>query len=238
VRVIDGDTIEVLINGEKYTVRYIGIDTPEMNDPRPDIQAVAEEATLMNRNLTEGKAIELEKDVSDTDRYDRLLRYVYVEGTFVNAELIEGGYAWAKTYPPDVKYEELFLDLQAEAQEDYLRVWDITTMPSDIEITDVFYDGIVPRAESDEYVEITNLGDESQDLAGWLLIDFSDGHPSFIFLSYSIAPAESIRVYTNESHPEWGGFSFEYGSAIWNNTDPDIAALYNAEGQKVSTRSY
>jgi len=238
VRVIDGDTIEVLINGEMYKVRYSGIDTPEMNDPRPDIQAVAEEATLVNRSLVEGKAVELERDVSETDQYDRLLRYVRVGDTFVNAELVAGGYAWVESYSPDVKYEDLFLELQTKAQEGHLRVWDTTTMPSDIQITDIFYDGIVPRAESDEYVEIRNLGDESQDLAGWLLIDSSDGHPSFTFPFHIVAPAESIRVYTNEYHPEWGGFSFEHGSAIWNNTDPDIAALYNAEWQKVSTRSY
>ena len=60
VRVIDGDTIEVLINGETYKVRYIGIDTPEMNDPRPDILALAEEATLVNKNLVDGKVVELE----------------------------------------------------------------------------------------------------------------------------------------------------------------------------------
>jgi len=238
VRVIDGDTIEVLIKGEVYTVRYIGIDTPEMNDPRPDIHAVAEEALLLTRNLVEGKTVELEKDVSETDRYDRLLRYVRVGDTFVNAELVEYGYAWVKTYPPDARYEDLFLELQTKAQEYHLGVWDNTTTPSDIQITYIFYDGMVPRMESDEYVEIRNLGVEPQDLAGWLLIDASDGHPSFTFPFHIIAPGESIRVYTNEYHPEWGGFSFEYGSAIWNNTDPDTAALYNAEGQKVSARSY
>jgi len=238
VRVIDGDTIEVLINGEVYTVRYIGIDTPEMNDTRPDIQAVAEEAMLLNRNLVEGKAVELEKDVSETDRYDRLLRYVCVGDTFVNAELVAGGYAWVRAYPPDVKHEALFQDLQAEAEEAQLRIWDNTIMPSDIQITHIFYDGIVPYVESDEYVEITNLGDGPQDLAGWLLVDFADGYPSLTFPSYIVAPGDSIRVYTNEYHPEWGGFSFEYGRAIWNNTVPDTATLYNAEAQKVSIKSY
>lgn len=109
IRVIDGDTIEVLIDGDKYKVRYIGMDTPEMNDSRPDVRALAEEATLVNKNLVDGKVVELEKDVSETDRYGRLLRYVYVGDVFVNAELVALGYAQAVTYPPDVKYDDLFL---------------------------------------------------------------------------------------------------------------------------------
>ncbi len=123
VRVIDGDTIEVLVDSRTYKVRYIGIDTPEMDDTRPDILALAAEATEVNRDLVEGQVVDLEKDVSETDRHGRLLRYVYVEDTFVNAELVALGYAQAGTYPPDVKYDDLFLQLQAEAQEAGLGLW-------------------------------------------------------------------------------------------------------------------
>jgi len=107
-----------------------------------------------------------------------------------------------------------------------------------VQITYIFYDGLVYRTESDEYVEITNLGDVPQDLKGWVLKDISEGYPSFTFPSYILAPGESIRVYTNEYHPEWGGFSFGYGKAIWNNKSPDTAALYNAQGEEVSRKSY
>lgn len=280
-RVIDGDTIEVLIDGTSYRVRYIGIDTPEMNDSRADVRALAEEATLANEMLVGRQVVLLEKDVSETDRYGRLLRYVYVDGVFVNAELVASGYAQVATYPPDVKYQGLFLELQRQAQEDGLGLWvtaptptptptpiptpiptptpsptptatptpTVTPTPSptptttpagtsNVQITFIFYDGLVPRVESDEYVEMTNLGQAPQDLADWVLVDISEGYPSFTFPSYVLAPDESIRVYTNEYHSEWGGFSFGYGKAIWNNTDPDIAALYNAQGQEVSRRSY
>jgi competence protein ComEC len=108
----------------------------------------------------------------------------------------------------------------------------------DVQITHIFYDGLVYRVESDEYVEITNLGSEPQDLAGWVLKDISDGYPSFTFPSYVLAPGQSIRVYTNEVHPEYGSFSFGYGKAVWNNSDPDTAVLYNAQGQEVSRKSY
>jgi hypothetical protein len=107
-----------------------------------------------------------------------------------------------------------------------------------VQITYIFYDGTVPYTEADEYVEIKNLGSAPQDLKGWVLKDISDGYPSFTFPSYILEPGKSIRVYTNELHPEWGGFTFGYGKAIWNNTKPDTAALYNAQGQEVSRKSY
>lgn len=94
-RVIDGDTIEVDIGGVLYKVRYIGIDTPELDDERPEFCALAQEATRYNRQLVEGKEMRLEKDVSETDHYGRLLRYVYVGDTFVNAELVSAGLAWS-----------------------------------------------------------------------------------------------------------------------------------------------
>ena len=109
---------------------------------------------------------------------------------------------------------------------------------SDIRITSIFYDGQVYRVESDEYVEIVNMGTHSQDLAGWVLKDISEGYPSFTFPHYILEPEDFIRVYTNEIHPEYGGFSFGFGKAIWNNSDPDTAALYDDEGQEVSRKSY
>ena len=109
---------------------------------------------------------------------------------------------------------------------------------SNVQITHIFYDGSVFRVESDEYVEITNHGDQPQDLADWELKDISERYPSFTFSSYILAPGKSIRVYTNEYHPERGGFSFEYGRAIWNNTEPDVAVLYDKQSKEVSRKSY
>jgi micrococcal nuclease len=114
-RVVDGDTIQVSMAGAIYKVRYIGIDTPETVDPRRPVECYGHEASERNRQLVEGKTVELEKDVSETDKYGRLLRYVWVDGEMVNATLVREGYAIASTYPPDVKYQELFASLQREA---------------------------------------------------------------------------------------------------------------------------
>ena len=346
LRVIDGDTIEVSIDGETYKVRYIGIDTPETKHPEKPVEWMGPEAAAQNEKLVGGKTVILEKDVSETDKYGRLLRYVWVGDLMVNAELVRLGYAQVSTYPPDVKYQDLFLQLQREAREAGRGLWGarrptptppadgyviadvlnlragpgvaykrLARLPADtpltikgctedrtwlkvvvgdhtgwvaaeyvtltipeetisiidelaptptappitlpppsevsptatpaapagkpnVQITHIFYDGLVYRVESDEYVEITNLGNAPQDLAGWRLIDISEGYPSFTFPHYILEPGAKIRVYTNEIHPEWDGFSFGFGKAAWNNKEPDVAALYDTNGNEVSRRSY
>lgn len=106
VRVIDGDTI-VLEGGEH--LRYIGMDTPEIGQP------YYQEAKIANEELVLGKKVRLEKDVSERDRYKRLLRYVYIDNIFVNAELVKKGVARAKAYPPDTKHLKEFEALEKEA---------------------------------------------------------------------------------------------------------------------------
>lgn len=130
LRVIDGDTIEVklLANGAIWRVRYIGMDTPERGD------YFFEEATQANAQLVEGQTVTMVQDISQTDRYGRLLRYVYLaDGTFVNAELVRLGYAVIATYPPDVKYQAMFLELQTSAREQGVGLWaTATSQPADL----------------------------------------------------------------------------------------------------------
>jgi len=116
-RVIDGDTI-IIGSGQK--VRYIGIDTPEV---QPEPEAYGMEAWQVNRRLVEGKEVRLERDVSDTDKYGRLLRYVYVDNIFVNAELVRLGLAEAKAYPPDTKCQKHLDGLEAVARESERGMW-------------------------------------------------------------------------------------------------------------------
>ena len=123
VRVVDGDTIKVLINGTEYRVRYIGIDTPETKHPTRGVEPFGPEASQLNRELVEGKVVLLEKDVSETDQYGRLLRYVYVDDLMVNEELLRRGLARVVTFPPDVKYIDRFLEIQRAAQEAGLGIW-------------------------------------------------------------------------------------------------------------------
>jgi hypothetical protein len=102
----------------------------------------------------------------------------------------------------------------------------------------IFYDGLVYRTEADEYVQISNHGSEAVGITGWVLKDISEGYPIFTFPLRVLQPGDVIRVYTNEAHPEWGGYSFQSKKAVWNNTDPDTAALYNQDNQEVCRKSY
>ena len=116
-QVVDGDTI--VIEGG-YRVRYIGIDTPEIH---PGLEAYGGEALEANRKLVEGKEVRLERDVSETDKYGRLLRYVYVNDIFVNAELVKKGLAYAKAYPPDTKHQDYLDKLEQEARQAGRGIW-------------------------------------------------------------------------------------------------------------------
>ncbi|MBM4434098.1 MAG: hypothetical protein FJ028_03120, partial [Chloroflexi bacterium] len=134
VSVTDGDTIRVELEGRTVTVRYIGMDTPETVAPGRPVERYGPEATEANRRLVEGRTVTLEKDVSETDSFGRLLRYVYVDQfsgvVMVNAELVRLGYARVATYPPDVKYVSLFLDLEREARARNAGLWAATTSAS------------------------------------------------------------------------------------------------------------
>lgn len=120
-KVIDGDTI-ILENGEK--VRYIGIDTPEIiRNGRFLPECFALESKRVNEKLVLGKKVRLEKDVSERDRYGRLLRYVYVGDVFVNEYLVKEGYAKAVSFPPDVKYQEKLRNAERYARENKKGLW-------------------------------------------------------------------------------------------------------------------
>jgi micrococcal nuclease len=116
-QVIDGDTIT--IEGG-YRVRYIGIDAPEIH-PQPEAYGI--EAWQANRRLVEGKEVRLERDVSEKDKYGRLLRYVYVDSVMVNAELVKQGLAQAKAYPPDTKYQNYLEELEQQARLSDKGIW-------------------------------------------------------------------------------------------------------------------
>jgi micrococcal nuclease len=120
-RAVDGDTVE-LADGTK--VRYVGVNTPETHHPTKGVQCYGKEAAAYNQTLVAGKKVRLVKDVSETDRYGRLLRFVYLEdGTLVNRLLLEQGYAEVMTYPPDVAKSKEFIAVQAEARAAKRGLW-------------------------------------------------------------------------------------------------------------------
>jgi len=121
-RVIDGDTIE-LEGGAR--VRFIGVDTPEVVDSRTAVQCFGPEASAYTKQLLAGGFVVLKKDITDTDKYGRLLRYVYLpDGTFVNLKLVADGYAYASTYPPDVAHAKEIAAAQNTARAESRGLWE------------------------------------------------------------------------------------------------------------------
>lgn len=125
VSVTDGDTFEINYNGTKTKVRLIGVDTPESVHPdSKKNNEYGKQASNYTKSLLEGKTVKLEFDVSPTDKYGRLLAYVYLEnGEMLNEKLLKEGYAQVATYPPNVKYVENFKDIQKEARENKVGFW-------------------------------------------------------------------------------------------------------------------
>jgi len=114
IGIIDGDTI--VVEGG-YHMRYIGVDAPEKDEP------YYFEALTANQRLVKNKKIRLEEDVTGKDKYGRLLRYIYVNNTFVNAELVRQGYAQAKAYPPNIKYQAYLEAMEREARQTQKGIW-------------------------------------------------------------------------------------------------------------------
>lgn len=116
-KVTDGDTIRVELSDGNWPVRFIGINTTEVGQP------YSAEGTAKMNSLVSQKTVLMQKDVNETDQYNRLLRYVYVGSLFVNAEMVRSGWAEAVDYPPDVKYSSLFHQLETEAKANQLGQW-------------------------------------------------------------------------------------------------------------------
>lgn len=124
-KVVDGDTIE-LIDGQ--TVRLIGIDTPETVDPRRPVGCFGKEAAKETNRLLSGRIVTLQKDISDTDRFGRLLRYAFLpldggQTLFVNDYLVRAGFAKVLTFPPDVKFNEQLRQAEIEARAENRGLW-------------------------------------------------------------------------------------------------------------------
>jgi micrococcal nuclease len=247
---VDGDTIDVLIDGTQYRVRYIGIDTPERGD------SFFTEATNANAALVAGAAVILVKDVSDTDRYGRLLRYIYLpDGTFVNAELVRQGYATAATFPPDVRHSATFVALAQEAREAERGLWGLpvvavqpTTAPAQpttapAQPTSAPAQPVAPSGpivsitnlnKSDEFVDIRNNTGADISLDGWVLV--SEKGSQSCTLGGTLGAGQTLRIWAMSEDSGNGGFNCGFGSNIWNNSEPDPAALYDAQGNLIDRR--
>ncbi|TYS68847.1 nuclease [Sutcliffiella horikoshii] len=142
VRVIDGDTIKVIINNKEENIRFLLVDTPETNHPRMDgPQPFGPEAKNFMEDFMEGGKVEIELDVSERDHYGRILAYVYVNGVSAQEELLKRGLARvAYIFPPNTRYVDSYQVIQKKAQTEGIGIWSVENYAQE--------DGFYP-----EYVE-------------------------------------------------------------------------------------
>lgn len=212
--VIDGDTIRVILDGQSILVRYIGMDAPDAPNTGP--------AKVANIELVAAKTVLLYKDSSNTDPFDRLLRYVYVGDIFVNHDLVARGFASSDRFPPDTSCNNYFDQAQAAAVSAGLGMWQSTpsTGPQ-IEIIRV--------QKQEEYVDIRNNRSETQSIAGWQLV--SERGNQICFLSGNIEAGATLRIWAMSGHLD--GLNCGFGTNIWNNSQSDPAVLYDQNGIQI-----
>lgn len=125
-RVVDGDTIEVDLNGKVEKVRLIGVDTPETVHPTKGEEPYGKEASNFTKAQLTGKNVSLETDVQERDNYGRLLAYIWVDGKMFNEVLVREGYAQVATFPPNIKYVDRFTAAQQQARQGNKGLWGMT----------------------------------------------------------------------------------------------------------------
>ena len=234
---LDGDTI-ILSTGER--VRLIGLNAPEVG------QECSTEATSKLTGFVFGKEITLEKDVSDKDQYGRLLRYVYVDGIFVNLEIVRLGLAHKYEYGSNTKYSFQFELAENEAKQNQGCLWE-TSQEDYIQDQCIYIVNFHFNAAghdnynlNGEYVSFGNKCSYSIDMTGWTIKDETARRvytiPVFIF-----QPSSTFTLYTGTGTNTnkalyWGKTPRDY-AAIWNN-DGDTLFLRDSNGNMVLTQSY
>ncbi len=230
-RVIDGDTIE-LNTGEK--VRLLEINSAESGQP------CYQEAKDSLGQLVLNKEVTLEKDVEDKDRYDRLLRYIYVGDTFVNLALVREGLATVWIISPNVKYETQMKQAEAEAKQDATGcLWKRAKEDySDcFVISNFHYDayGNDNYNLNDEYVTLKNTCSFPVDMISWTISDLANH--VYTFPTFNLYPQTSVTLYTGSGTNTAEKLYWGSTSAVWNN-DGDTFYLRDANNNLVLQGSY
>ncbi len=244
LRVIDGITIEVELDGKVQQVRYIGVDLLEYDQD----WRVWAASTEKNKQLVEGKSAVLISENADQDAEGRLARYVITEGVFVNQEMVASGYAVAQSTPPNTACDALLLEAETQAITAGLGLWVATPTPTrtfppptatisaagDVVVVKVAFRG-TPWQEPEEFVEIYNSGVSPVQIEGWSVGDIKNH--VFVFPRFVLGPGQYCRVYTDLYSTQHCGFSFFNPAPIWEN-DGDCAYLKDKTGKLVSQFCY
>ena len=187
-------------------------------------------------NILVGQTFQMTRDVSDRDQFDRLLRYLWLsDGSFVNEDLVWGGYALSREYPPDIVHADRLAAAQSEAQHAARGLWAADAcgpVPgASIRIVHVEYDapGNDNNNLNEEWVDISNAGDSAETLTGWVLKDESASHRFHFPAAFVLDVGAGVRVHTGCGTDTATSLHWCSSGAVWNN-DGDTAFLLDSHG--------
>jgi micrococcal nuclease len=224
--IIDGDTIK-LTNGER--VRLIGINTPEKGQP------YYQQATDRLEELIGANPVRLEADEEDKDQYGRWLRYIYLNDTFVNLEMVKSGFAIAYEFQPNVKYSDKFNKAEEEAREAKIGIWTPSIFTVTISLLHADAEGDDTENLNDEYVVFEYDGNTSVNMTNWWVLDESNNE--YRFQDFILVEGFTAILYTGEGTDTISKLYWGSSKPIWNN-DGDSLYLKDAEGFLVAYYSY
>lgn len=238
-RVVDGDTIDVLMgDGTGDTVRLIGINAPETGE------CFSTQSTAALELLVGGRHLYLVRDVSERGQYERLLRYVFLDdGTFVNGAIVEGGYAIAREYPPDVAMADELGAAQDAAESSGVGLWGDNACgarsDAELSISTIQYDapGNDNETLDQEWVEILNQGEGPLLLDGWVLKDESASYRFEFPVGFILEGGASVRIVTGCGADTTATLHWCNAGAVWNN-DGDTAFLLDPSGNIHASYAY
>jgi endonuclease YncB( thermonuclease family) len=232
--VTDGDTFVVRReDGNEARVRLLGVNAPEEGE------CVADDARDGLAGLLDAGDVVLERDISDRDRFGRLLRYVFAGDTFVNQELARRGLALAGAYPPDLAHQPELVAAEGLAQGAHVGIWDPTACgPADS--TDV----VIVRTEGDpegpddielngESIVVQNTGDTPVDLTGWILRDSSSQNRFGFPDGFTLDPDARVAIRTGSGRDTADTLYWGRDHPVWDNAG-DTAFLLDSNGNVVS----
>ncbi|MBL7206454.1 MAG: thermonuclease family protein [Candidatus Aenigmarchaeota archaeon] len=226
-RVIDGDTVEL---GNSERVRLLGIDTPERG------QFLFKESTEWLKDKIEGKRVRLESDIEDKDKYDRLLRHIFLGNEHINLKLVELGYANTLFYGNE-KYREELLAAEAEARDKGTGIWHFNRNLFCIGIFQLHYNAKGDDNENlnDEYVILRNKCENPVSMDKWLLKDESG--IMYEFKNLLVKAKAKFTLHTGQGNDNETDIYWNRARAVWNNNG-DILKVWNANREPVLEYQY
>jgi len=229
-KVIDGDTLQ-LADGRQ--IRLIGVDAPERG------QYYYEESRDALKRLVEGKEVRLEKDVSEEDERGRLLRYVFIDDVFVNAEMIRLGYAVVRVVSPDTERVAQLIQAEEEAKGKEVGLWEVerSEFYGCVVITNFNWDakGDDRQNLNDEYVTFQNVCNFSISLKGWSVSDAA--WHIYQFGERTLSAGAKITLHTGSGDENVTDLYWGRSWPVWNN-DGDTLYLRDVDDKIVTIESY